>query len=864
MTGRKLGNYEVLEKLGEGGMGEVWRARDGRLNRTVALKVLPADMASDPLRRQRFEQEARALAALNHPNIVAVYDIGQSEGRAYIVSELVEGESLRKVIDHGPVPYRKLVDIAVQTAEALAAAHALGIVHRDLKPENIMVTGTGSGSTGRVKVLDFGLAKQTPPKGGDDTATMILSQPGMVLGTVGYMSPEQVRAEPVDARSDIFSFGCVLYEMATLRHAFSGRTAADVISAVLKEEPPEIAGSGNTAPPALEAIVRRCLEKDPAQRFQSAADMAFALRSISSVSPSQSGSQVLALEAIHRPRSWRGIISQKQGLFSALAVLLLAATFAAGYALRSRVAAPAVHRFHRVTFREGSVSAARFSPDWQDVVYTADWDGGPSRIYQSHPGSPESRDLDLPDSRLLAVSSKGDLAILQGPFTPEGFGTLARNNIAGGQTRQLLENVRLADWSPDATEMAVVRAADGKYRLEYPVGNLLLESAFAPLAIRVSPDGQRVALTNYTTDARIGLLVVDRAGKVQTLGPISGQTSDPEAAPLCWLPDGREVWFRSYDASDMNSIYAVGLNGKHRVVARFPGRVTLFEVAADGRILLSTENGRKGIRGLAPGEDVDRDLSCLESSRLRGLSADGSLIVADVLGEGGGPKGSIYVRKTTGAAPVRLGDGAAYGLSPDGKWVTGYSSRDTGNRMFELMPTGPGEVVKSRMIVGWLAGGNYLVMESSPGNGIRYKAWDSASDKLRPVSPDGMPNANELPLVSPDGRQYLATGPDRERHIYSIDGREPKAIAGLTPHDRVTAWREDGRALYITTHHDQNRTIPVSILDVEKGKRTPWKEIKPMVPVDEVGGLRITPDGRAYAYNFTYLRSELYVAEGIK
>jgi Tol biopolymer transport system component/predicted Ser/Thr protein kinase len=857
MTGRKLGNYEVLDKLGEGGMGEVWRARDARLNRTVAVKVLPADVAADPSRRQRFEQEARALGALNHPNIVAVYDIGQSEGQAYIVSELVEGESLRKLIDRGPIPSRKLIDIAVQTAEALAAAHALGIVHRDLKPENIMVTGTASGSSGRVKVLDFGLAKQIPPKGAsDDTATLMLSQPGMILGTVGYMSPEQVRAEPVDARSDIFSFGCVLYEMATSRHAFSGKTAADVISAVLKEEPSEFTAAGTPVPPALEAIVRRCLEKDPAQRFQSAADMAFALRAISSVSASQSGAQIAALPPLHKRPKW---------LLPAVVALLLAVFFAAGYAMRGRFTTVRVPQFHRVTFREGSVSAARFSPDWQDVVYTADWDATPSRIYQAHPGSPESRDLDLPESRLLAVSSKGDLAFLLGPFTPDGFGTLARNSLTGGQPRQLLENVRLADWSPDAMEMAILRAVDGKYRLEYPVGKVLAELPFAPFALRISPDGQRVAYTSYTMGTRIGLFVVDRAGKVQDLGAISGQTSELETAPLCWTPDGREIWFRSYDTSDLNTIHAVALNGARRVVARFPGRVTLFEIAADGRLLLSTENGRKGIRGLAPEEEMDRDLSCLDSSRLRGISADGSTILADVLGESGGPKGSIYMRRTIGTAPVRLGDGVAYGLSPDGKWVAGLLSRDTGNRMFELMPTGPGEAIKSKMVVGWLAGAkNFLVVEPQPGHGLRFAAWDAAANTLRPVSPDGMPDTEDFPRVSPDGLQFLTTGPDGAPNIYSIDGRDPKPVNGLTPHDRVVAWLADGHSIYITTHRNQNRTIPVSIVDLDTGKRTPWKEIKPMVPVDEVGNLRITPDGKAYAYNFTYLRSELYVAEGIR
>jgi WD40 repeat protein len=247
-----------------------------------------------------------------------------------------------------------------------------------------------------------------------------------------------------------------------------------------------------------------------------------------------------------------------------------------------------------------------------------------------------------------------------------------------------------------------------------------------------------------------------------------------------------------------------------------------------------------------------------------GLSADGSVILADVLGESGGPKGSIYMRRTIGTAPVRLGDGVAYGMSPDGKWVAGFSSRDSANRMFELMPTGPGEVVKSRMIVGWLAGNrNYLVMEKSPGKGIRYDAWDAASDTRHPVSPDGMPDTDEFPLVSPDGRQFLTAGPDGERYIYSLEGGQPKPVTGLTHHDRVVAWRGDGRSIYITTHRNENRTIPVSTVDLDTGKRTPWKEIKPIVPVDEAGNLRITPDGKAYAYNFTYLRSELFVAEGI-
>src|SRR5260370_27098035 len=303
MTGQKLGNYEILDKLGEGGMGEVWRARDARLNRTVAIKMLTSEVAADPARRQRLEQEARAFGALNHPNIVGGYDVGQQDGRAYIVSELVDGESLRKTIDRGPVSARKLLDIAIQIADAIAAAHALGIVHRDLKPENIMITRDN-----RVKVLDFGLAKQKTITEDDATVTA-LSQPGMVMGTVGYMSPEQVRGEKVDHRSDIFSFGCVLYELETGKRAFDGQSAADVMSAILKEDPPEL-----TAAPGLDAITRRCLEKNPGQRFQSAADLAFALRSLSN--PSGTRPAIAAA-----PQARRKLLAPVSGVIRAVALL---------------------------------------------------------------------------------------------------------------------------------------------------------------------------------------------------------------------------------------------------------------------------------------------------------------------------------------------------------------------------------------------------------------------------------------------------------------------------------------------------------------------------------------------------------------
>lgn len=274
--GTILGPYKILAPLGAGGMGEVYRALDGRLGREIALKILPQEMSRDSSLRERFDREARAASALNHPNIVCIHDIGQDNEIPYIVTELVDGEPLRSIISRGPVSARKLIDIAKQIADGLAAAHSASLVHRDLKPENILITRDG-----RVKIIDFGLAKQMFQGAPGDTIPGTFTMPGTVMGTIGYMSPEQIRAQSVDSRSDIFSLGVILYEMAAGRNAFTGASSMDVLSAILREDPPELRGADLA--PGLVFIIRRCLEKDPALRFQSAADLAFAISSLSSI-----------------------------------------------------------------------------------------------------------------------------------------------------------------------------------------------------------------------------------------------------------------------------------------------------------------------------------------------------------------------------------------------------------------------------------------------------------------------------------------------------------------------------------------------------------------------------------------------------
>ena len=850
MQGQHLGNYEILDKLGEGGMGEVWRARDERLNRTVAVKILPPDLANDPLRRARFEQEARSLGALNHSNIVAVYDVGQDNGRSYIVSELVDGEPLRSVIDRGPLPIRKVIDYAVQMAEALAAAHELGIVHRDLKPENVMVTRAG-----RVKVLDFGLAKQNVAAASDKTATMAmsLSQPGMVMGTAGYMSPEQVRGEPVDARSDIFGFGCVLYEMIAGKRAFEAPSSVETMHAILNQDPPELDASTS---PALGSIVRRCLEKRPEQRFQSAADLAFALRALTASSSSTAQGPVATPH-----RRW---------VLWATAIAASVLLFAAGYFARTWTTRRTLQQFQRITFRKGFIDNARFTPDGRNIIYEASWEGGPSHIYLAIPGNPNSRDLGIPpSSSLLAISSKEELA-----YT-DGSGNLMRGSISGGQMRPLLDNVAAADWSPDGEALAVLRQVNGKNRVEYPIGNVIADDLLFPLqTIRVSPDGTRVAFLTFFHGRAVGLHIVDRNKKRQYLGEISGQTSSSTPFPLSWSLNGDEIWFRSFDSNDTQTIYAADLKGHRRVLANLPASVELYDVSRQGSALLSAGSVRWGILGAAPGDSQERDLSCLDGGVVMGISSDGRLIAATVTGEGAGPKGSVYTRKTDGSPPLRLGDGTAYGISPDGKWVSGYVVDDNGLRRFVLFPTGAGEEitvdvpgVKPAALFGWLSGDqHYLVTGRLPNKKYQCFAWDARRGTVQPVCPEGTPDRFDI-SASPDGSKVLNAGIDGNSwFVYPVAGGPAQEVKGIGRDEIPTGWRADNQSLYVRPRRAGDMLTPVWIVDIATGKRTLWKEIRPSQPIDFRYDLHlhITPDGRAYAYNFSLQLSDLYLAQGLR
>src|SRR6266542_261290 len=471
--GTRLGPYEIVGPLGSGGMGEVYRARDTRLKREVAVKVLTEGLSADAERRQRFEQEARSASALNHPNIVTIHDIGASDTTVYIAMELVEGKTLREVVHDGPLPVKRLLELAYQITDGLAKAHSAGIVHRDLKPENVMVTREGN-----VKILDFGLAKllHEEPRGSGESATAIAeTRPGTVLGTVGYMSPEQASGKPLDFHSDQFSLGSILYEMATGKRAFQRGTSAETLTAIIREDAEPVARLAAGAPAPFRWAVERCLAKDPEDRYASTRDLANDLRTIRDHLSEASISGETPVGAISGRLAKRPRLAR-----AALVVVVLLAVFAAGVLVGRRMVGTTPASFQQITFGSGTVHSARFAPDGQTIVYSAAWDGAPRKLFLKHPSSADALPLELPSANLLSISPTGEMAIaldchLAHPSVCQG--TMARAPLTGGSPRDMAEHIQEAQWAPDGSNLLVVRDVAGKARIEYPLDKVLYETS---------------------------------------------------------------------------------------------------------------------------------------------------------------------------------------------------------------------------------------------------------------------------------------------------------------------------------------------------------------------------------------------------
>jgi Tol biopolymer transport system component len=862
-SGSRLGPYEILAPLGAGGMGEVYRARDSRLRRDVAVKVLSEALSADAGRRKRFEQEARSASALNHPNIVTIYDIGSSDSTVYIAMELVEGRTLRELLLEGTFPTRRLLEVASQVAEGLAKAHAAGIVHRDLKPENVMVTKDGV-----VKILDFGLAKlyRETSESGDSATAVQETQPGTVLGTVGYMSPEQASGKPLDFRTDQFSLGSILYEMATGKRAFQRNTSAETLTAIIREEPEPLGRLAAAAPAPFRWAVERCLAKDPEERYASTRDLASDLRKMREhlSEASISGAVGVAEAAAARPAPGGRMLKALAGL-----VALIAAA-AAGMLLQRRISSASPPSYQQISFGSGTIRSARFAPDGQTIVYAAAWDGGPPKLFLKHPSSPDSLPLELPTANLLGISPSGEMAIaLDCRSNHPGVcaGKLARAALTGGTPRDVAEGVQDADWSADGSNLLVTRDIGGKARVEFPMSKVLYETSGHVSCARLSPKGDRIAFLDhpFPLDDTGTVAVVDLSGNKKTL---TGQWARENG--LAWSPAGDEIWFTATDAGANQSLYAVSLAGKLRVVTRVPGGLKLHDIARSGRVLIARESYRAGILGLPPGEPRERDLSWLDYSFATDLSSDGQALLFDEEGEAGGANYTVYLRKFNGAPAVRLGDGSAVALSPDQKWALAVLPRP--NSPLFLLPTGTGEVRKLPLegvspgeAGTWFPDSKRICFTGSePGKGVRLYVQSIDGGKPRAISPEGILAALPGFAVSPDGRLVAAVGPGRRATLYPVEGGEPREISAASEGEFPVRFSTDGRWVYLWKRGD----VParVSRVDIATGRRELWKDLVPLDPagVERISNVVVSADGRTYAYAYARILSDLFMVEGLR
>jgi hypothetical protein len=865
-TGAKLGRYEILSPLGAGGMGEVYRARDTKLGRDVALKVLPEAFARDAEPMARFEHEAQVLASLNHPNIASIYGLEESGGVHALVMELVEGPTLAERMAKGPMPIDEALATARQIAEALEYAHERGIVHRDLKPANVKVTPEGA-----VKVLDFGLAKALAS---DNSTSSISSLPtlnigatraGVILGTAAYMSPEQAKGKPVDRRTDIWAFGCVLYEMVSGKQCFEGETVSETLAAVLMKEP-DWSPLPESTPARLRDLLRRCLNKDAKQRLRDIGEARIAIEETLSgpeagAIPGSPLAQAPAAAQWPR-RQWLAALS--------LALTLVALAAAGGWWLGRQAALNEPPEFHQLTFDPGLIYSARFGPEGQAIYYSAGWNGLPVQLYATQPNGPESRALGLENSALYAVSPS-QMAVSIGCkdiFIGDCSGTLAVVPLSGGAPREVAENVISADWGPDGNELAAIRQVGGKFQVEFPLGKVIYQSASWLDFLRISPHGDAVAFVAYSgwaADAG-GVVILNRGGS-----EIARSETFISVEGLAWAPRDNEVWFGATpNLGWANTIHGLSLSGKDRVVLRLPGMLRLHDVWRDGRILLSQEVWRDGTKFRAGTDPKERDLSWLDSADVTDISPDGKDVAFFGWGEASA-ESSAYMRRTDGSPPVKLGKGEVSAFSPDGKWllvsIPGNPSR------LRLLPTGVGEPrelntpgIHQFATPGWMPKGTGVYFAGNDGHDWRMYRQDLSGGTPQTFTPPiaVFPKGYESHLVSPDGQWAFARDVSGKAWLYPVGGGKPKPVLGLTPGDIWINWSGDGRFGYVC--QDDITHAPVFRIDLATGRRQLLTDLAPGDPagLTAIVPVRITPDGRFFAYSYDRALSNLFLVSGVK
>jgi Tol biopolymer transport system component len=853
----RVGPYDIVGHLGAGGMGVVYRARDERLGREVAVKVLPEAVKADPERLRRFEQETRAAGALNHPNLLVVFDVGAHEGTPYLVTELLEGETLRQRLKSAPLPWKKAVELAAQLARGLAAAHEKGFVHRDLKPDNLFIT-----KDGRAKILDFGLARAVSKDPSPLNQTLSQTASGQVLGTAGYMSPEQVRGHAATVASDIFAFGAVLFEMVSGQPAFPGETPVERGYAVLSKEVPAFATLGLDVPPGLERLVRRCLEKSPDERHQSAKDVAWALEGLLLDSTSNAATQGQAPVVPRRSR--RAML---------LAVLMLVLAAGLGVAISTATApAPAKQpTFTRLNFRRGYVSGARFAPDGRSVIYGSALEGKLTQVFSATPDSPDAREIGPPGAGLLAVAPNGELALAVIPENPLQKGsTLAKAQLAGGAPRETIEGVDSADYSPDGSQLAVVRVLDGAMRLEYPPGTARAETQGYFSHPRLSHDGKRLAFLEHP-------LMDDDRGTVEVIELDTGKRtrlSGPwySLGGLAWSADGREVWFAASDAQQIiRGLYAATLEGKTRSVLKVPGNLALEDIGKDGRVLLTSTSLRMRIGGRLEKGKKELDLSWFDGSIPVSLSRDGKMMLFVEGLQAARNEIQAYLRPTDGGPAVHLGQGWPRALSPDGKLAL-VSQTDPFDSL-TLVPTGAGEARQlPRGDYGQIRSGAF----SPDGTFVAFMAgrekeaarlWVQTLDGKPPraVSAPGVVCMSE---ISKDGKVALVMS-DGARKLAQLPEGTVEDFEALPPLHVPLAWSDDGEKLFlraVPSRREATRPPELKLLDVESEKVTPFATIIPPDPMGltlKMNKVLVANDGATIVYAYHATDAELYVVDGL-
>ena len=844
-AGKRLGPYEIVALIGSGGMGEVYRARDTRLGREVAIKVLPASASADRHAVQRFQQEAEAASALNHPNIVTVYDVGSSDEGPFIVTEILDGETLREAIERRQLTAAQALTYAAQAASGLAAAHSKGILHRDIKPENLFIT-----SSGTLKILDFGLSKLTAGALHPDQPNLSATAPGLLLGTAGYVSPEQIRQQPVDHRTDIFSLGVVLYESLAGRPPFRGQSAADTLSAILTEEPRPVSRIRLGLTAAIDEVLRACLEKNPERRFGSAADLALTLRAVGPRVDSNAGWRRYI-------RVWRVPLAAMVGGLIALALMALLAS-PSGFGTATDPT------YRRVTFARGTITSARFRPGSAEVVYDATLGDRMRELFVTVPGTSEARSLGIRGAELLAVSRSGDMALSLNRRLVRGFvgtGTLAVVT-EGRVPRDVLEDVHWADWAPDGTSLAIVREVRGRTRLEFPINTVLFETSGWIGDPRFSPDGSHIAFIDHpvNADAQGRVMVTGLDGAARALS-----TEWTSVIGLAWSASGQEVWFTALNGDDVRAVRAVDLHGRHRVVVQAPARLRLLDISRDGRVLLARDDLRLEAHGLRPGDADERNLSWLDWSLARDISDDGSRLLMTEFGEAAGETPGMYMRGMDGSPAARLGTGSAMALSPNGERVLSIS-----NGRLALLPVGAGEIttlpnhgISYQPWAGFFPDGRRIVFTGTePGHATRMYVQNVAGGQPVPVTPEGFRLASP-DAVSPAGDTIVAIGDDERLFLCSIAGGSPRPLPGASPGEVVARWDSDGRSMFVF----EPAQVPARVFRLGlDGRRELVKTLAPADPTGAIGIHRLvmTSRGEGYAYTLERQLSDLYVATGFR